>query len=483
MATVASLAGTGLVVGAVGLLVASAHRPGLRALAIALVSIELVAFLRSPLRFGERLSSHALGFAAVTQWRQWLTRTILPWPYERVTAIATGDLLDRSLRDVDELQDLWLRGIIPGVASLITMIAGDVVVALFAPHGHWLVTVVGLVLVQAVGAAVLLHRYHVLTRLDAQVRRERARQLDAVVTASRLAPELQLLGRDEYLRRQLDAAHNSYEDARRQLRHAQRRSEFVVLAVTLVALGVVGATRPVSAPVWLVVVTLLALTTSDGMTTLRHSVDTATAVTGAAERLESLGDSVSGANAAWPTGELWHPMTGVIAPGERIAITGPSGAGKSTLLRDLSGLSATSHLTVGGVALSDIADGDVRRHLAYVPAEPGLFRGFVRDVVGLGRGVTPRDVHRLAALGLAVEPNDRWDELSRGEGQRVALVRALVANPTVLILDEPTSALGPVETQRVLALLNEVDATIIVATHDPLVVSFCSRQIALAPST
>ncbi|HEV2427946.1 MAG TPA: hypothetical protein VGS61_06985, partial [Acidimicrobiales bacterium] len=69
---IGSAAGLGLVVAAVALLVASSARPGLRAVAPALVVIEVFAFVRSPLRYGERLSAHRLGLDAVTRWRRWL---------------------------------------------------------------------------------------------------------------------------------------------------------------------------------------------------------------------------------------------------------------------------------------------------------------------------------------------------------------------------------------------------------------------------
>src|ERR1035437_10015377 len=79
MASLASLAGTGLFIGAIALLVVSADRPGLRAIGAFLIAIELVAFLRSPLRFAERMSTHRLGFAAVARWRQWLMATVGDW--------------------------------------------------------------------------------------------------------------------------------------------------------------------------------------------------------------------------------------------------------------------------------------------------------------------------------------------------------------------------------------------------------------------
>ena len=133
----ASLTSIGLFVGAVALLVVSATRPGLRAVAEVLIVIELFAFLRSPIRFNERLSAHRLGFRAVTRWRKWLVASIGLWDFRRWRTFASGDLLERSLRDTDELQDLWLRCVLPGISSLATALVADVVIGLLPPHGQW----------------------------------------------------------------------------------------------------------------------------------------------------------------------------------------------------------------------------------------------------------------------------------------------------------------------------------------------------------
>ena len=89
----------------------------------------------------------------------------------------------------------------------------------------------------------------------------------------------------------------------------------------------------------------------------------------------------------------------------------------------------------------------------------------------MGRVSERRFEDDLVALGVIV--GDRWGELSRGERQRVAIVRSLVSNPRILILDEPTSGLGNDETNDVLNLLSTLGATVLIATHDPLVMKWC----------
>jgi putative ABC transport system ATP-binding protein len=118
--------------------------------------------------------------------------------------------------------------------------------------------------------------------------------------------------------------------------------------------------------------------------------------------------------------------------------------------------------------------------VAYVASEPGLTRGFAVDVVNLGRQPARNALDDLAAMGLVVDASHRWEEPSRGERARIALARALVTSPTVVVLDEPTSGLGVDETRAVLSLLESTGATVIVATHDPQVMDWCDQVLELS---
>ena len=132
-------------------------------------------------------------------------------------------------------------------------------------------------------------------------------------------------------------------------------------------------------------------------------------------------------------------------------------------------------ITIGNVPLFEIEEGQLREHLAYMPSDPGLLRGYAVDVIGLGRTLQRDALKDLADVEIIATSETKWEDLSRGEKERVSVVRSMATEPRILILDEPTSGLGVSETQHVLDLLASTTATVIVATHDPQVMQWCDE--------
>ena len=170
-----------------------------------------------------------------------------------------------------------------------------------------------------------------------------------------------------------------------------------------------------------------------------------------------------------------------VRDGERIALVGPTGAGKSTLAKLMSRLydPTTGFVTYGGVDLRLGTHASLRERIVVVPQEGFLFNGTIRENVRLAR-ITASDAEVEAALerlgvlahferlpeGLDTEVRERGTRLSAGERQLVALGRAALIDPAVLVLDEATSNLDPgteAEVEAALERLMQGRTTIVVA--------------------
>src|SRR6516225_4681723 len=126
-ATIGLLAGSGYVVGRAAL------RPGLGAIAGILAAVEVLAFLRGPLRYAERLVGHDAALRALTRWRVWLYDCLSPRVPAALAGWRSGDLLSRAVHDVDSLQDVYLRTLLPLAIALGADVVGVVAVGVILP--------------------------------------------------------------------------------------------------------------------------------------------------------------------------------------------------------------------------------------------------------------------------------------------------------------------------------------------------------------
>ena len=165
------------------------------------------------------------------------------------------------------------------------------------------------------------------------------------------------------------------------------------------------------------------------------------------------------------------------APGEILGFLGPNGAGKTTTLRVITGfLPATSGtVRVSGFDVFE-QSAEVRRRIGYLPENPPLYSDmtvvpylrFAGKIHGLGRGEVGAAVDRVIdTCGLGNVANRLLGHLSKGYRQRVGLAQALIHEPEVLILDEPTNGLDPGQIRDMLAFIRSLGAkrTIVLSTH------------------
>ncbi|MGA7827323.1 MAG: metal ABC transporter ATP-binding protein [Geobacteraceae bacterium] len=206
--------------------------------------------------------------------------------------------------------------------------------------------------------------------------------------------------------------------------------------------------------------------------------------------------TVEGLSFAYQGNEVLHDITCTIKTGEYVGVVGPNGSGKSTLIRCLLGLNRVEQgkISLFGIPLSAFNAWD---RIGFLPQGLQLFNpnfpATVEEIVKLGRlskksfprRFTSVDsaaaVQALELMGITSIKNKLIGELSGGLRQRALLARALVNEPDILVLDEPTTALDPETRESFYAILQDLNArkgtTVILITHDSSTVGLYASKL------
>ncbi len=196
--------------------------------------------------------------------------------------------------------------------------------------------------------------------------------------------------------------------------------------------------------------------------------------------------------------EVLQNMTLEIHDGEFLALMGPSGSGKTTLLNVIGGLDRvdSGKVVVAGEELCNLASSQLSkwraRHIGFVFQLYNLMPGlsaeenieiplFIRSMSATQRR---RSVDAgLSLVGLSDRAKHKPSELSGGQQQRVSIARAIVADPSILVCDEPTGDLDRAASESILSLLQvlnrEHGKTIVMVTHDPRAAEYATRRVHL----
>ena len=194
----------------------------------------------------------------------------------------------------------------------------------------------------------------------------------------------------------------------------------------------------------------------------------------------------------YPDGTLALEDVSLCVPeGGRMALIGPNGAGKSTLMLHLNGLlRGEGTIKVLGQELAERNIGDIRRHVGLVFQNPDdqLFMPSVFDEVAfaaVNAGCDTEEVRRrvskaLGTVGMSGYEDKHPTNLSLGQKKRISIASVLVTDNRILVLDEPSAGLDPAGRRDLIALLDSLNSTLVIATHDlDLVRQLCPDAVVL----
>lgn len=520
LGTLTVACGAGLMATAGYLIARAAERPEVLALTTTIVTVRFFALCRPVARYGERLASHDLALRGLGRIRERFFARIEPLAPAGLESYRRGDLLSRMVADVDALEGLYVRGILPPSVALGSTILVVAVSAAFLPTAAAILAA-GLVLA---GAGVPSLTGALARRSGSRQAPARAALTAELVELLQGGAELAAYGReDERLARVRARDRELTALARRDARIAGLGDALVVLiAGTTTAAVLAAAVAAVHADtldrVFVVMLPLLALASFEAVAALPGAARELPGILSSGRRvLELTSRSATIRDPALPLPaprgipELaledvrvrYSPgaravLDGVdlrLEPGARVALVGPSGAGKTTvvnlLLRFLD--PEAGRVTLAGRDLRAYRQEDVRRLIAVAGQDAHMFAATIGENVRLGRpGATDEEVREaLRAAGLrdwvdALETyvGEAGAQLSGGERRRVAVARALIADAPVLILDEPTAHLDAETAQR---LMDDVFAgagerSVLLVTHRPEGLERVDRVEALRPA-
>lgn len=479
-------------------------------------TVRLLALGRTAARYGERLLTHDAVLRGLESLRIGVLRGMLRSSPERMARIRGAEALNRLAADVDALDPLFLRLVVPVAAAISTLVVTvaalwwlvDPAVAAFVGAG-WLVG--GSVALLSVGRSTA----GASRRIEAANQAFRTRLVDLI----RSREDLAVYGLLQRQRAAVIEADSRRWRCRRTLDRADRRvGAFLVGWSAVVSGGAlwIGLDLARSGRISVAVAALgffVSLALFEGAAPLRRALSDFGRMSDAARRLRPAEADASAPAVVYRSGEVGLACTAcsvprlgggaeivrnldlAVSPGETVALTGPSGSGKSTLLLAIAGLHplSTGQVTVGGRPLADWPEPALRSVLAYLPQRSELLTGTVADNLRLARpDASDEDFERVLAAtrleavlsprgGLSFAIGPKGAGLSGGERRRIALARALLRRPQVLLLDEPTEGLDETTARIVLSDIRAClpRAAILLASHRTVELEAADRIVSV----
>ncbi|MDP3340137.1 amino acid ABC transporter ATP-binding/permease protein [Frigidibacter sp.] len=477
--------------------------------------VRFLALGRAAARYGERVLTHDATLRALESLRLRVLAAHLAAPHAAMIRIRGAQALNRLTADIDALDGVPLRLVLPLIAGALAQVLALAALWLLVAPGVALWVVGGYVL----GAAVIFGRIAAVSvplsrRAETAAQAFRSRLIDLI----RARRDLAVYGR---LQAQAGVAMEAEARRfvlRRRLDRAERWTGAALAALaTVVAAGALGLGMTLVQagriePGFAALGFFAALALAETLMPLRRAAADLGRMADAARRVARdlapqavppAGEVPQGTALCITDVTLHRPGTTApilsglsltVAAGETLAITGASGSGKSTLLLAVAGLHpvAAGQITLGGLAVRDWPEAPLRGVLTLLPQRSALMAGTVAETLRIAAEADDARLWQVLAAvqmdgvirakgGLSARIGPRGEGVSGGEARRLALARALLRRPKLLLLDEPTEGLDDATAALVLrgirAELPEV--AIVIAAHRQVETAAADRVLAL----
>lgn len=485
----------------------AASRPDIvRIMLLAAVAVVLAAALRAGASYLATVALALAGTRAMTRVRAAVFDHLLALSLRYHSRARTGDLVTRLVGDVGRLQDVAVTAALPLLSNVVTLAGMVVVMVVLDP-------ILGLVVLAAfpVFAVTSARRGR---RITAAARLQRQREGDLAGTAAESLAAMPLVhayGLETVLRERFAASNRrSLKEGAKATRLSaglERRTDLIVGTATAVVVFT-GGMRVVSGDLTageLVVIVSYLKGAFKPMRDLAKYTGRIAKAAASGERLlavlaerPDVADRPGAPDAPRFRGHVRFEHVTVdhgvgrpalqdlcldVPAGTRLGLVGPSGSGKSTLASLLLRLQDpdSGRVLVDGTDVRDYTVASLRAQQAIVLQDSMLFAGTVRDNIRLGcPGASDGDVERAARLasahdfvtetlgGYDTTLGERGATVSGGQRQRLAVARAMLRDPSIIILDEATNGLDPVNQREVAAALHRLCSgrTSVVISHD-----------------
>jgi ATP-binding cassette subfamily C protein CydC len=482
------------------------------------------AILRTGGRYAERLVTHEATLQLLSRLRAWFYERLEPLAPAALQGQDSGDLLSRIGADIDTLNNLYLRLLVPAVTALLATI----MLTLFLATYDLRLAAVLLIALVAAGVAVPLIVQGLGRAPGMRKISLLAQQRGMLVDSTRGLGELLLYDAAPAYRQRL--TDNSRELARAQASLSttgglSRAAPFFcanLAMLTVLVLSIPMVTQGMIEKADLAMLALFCLAAFEVVLPIPLALQAYGETSAAAERLFDIIDReppvrspdapapvpdrfdlrLAGVTFAYPGAKepVLQNLDLEIPHGSRLTLRGASGSGKSTIVQLLLRFydPQQGRVAMGGVPLPAWDVEQLRRHLAVASQQAHLFTGTIRHNLLIARpDATPselEDACRIAQvhdfIAALPEGYDTWvgeagTTLSGGQIRRLSIARALLKDCPVLILDEPTEGLDPTTAERLLTAIEAATQgkTVLLISHQPQVAFRSDRESILVAGT